>query len=116
MPDEHEKSKFNSIEEIRETAYSILTEKFGENRANFFYGIGAGSLTGASYRRNRKALKSRAEQIKSDLAGPALLTRGDGLQGLEQVLIRMERQAWRMTIPQHTSDALPDSHRANLYR
>jgi hypothetical protein len=56
MPQESAKKTFASIEEIRETAYSILTEQFGEDRANFFYGTGAGSLTGASYRRNRNAL------------------------------------------------------------
>lgn len=56
MPQESVKSTFNSIEEIKETAYSILTKQFGEERANFFYGTGAGSLTGASYRRNRNAL------------------------------------------------------------
>jgi 4-hydroxymandelate oxidase len=56
MSQERENSKFSSIEEIRETAYSILTDQFGEDRANFFYGTSAGSLTGASYRRNRNAL------------------------------------------------------------
>jgi 4-hydroxymandelate oxidase len=56
MAQESTKSTFASIEEIRETAFSILTEQFGEDRANFFYGTGAGSLTGASYRRNRQAL------------------------------------------------------------
>jgi isopentenyl diphosphate isomerase/L-lactate dehydrogenase-like FMN-dependent dehydrogenase len=56
MPQEREKVTFSSIEEIRETAYSLLTEQFGEDRANFFYGTSAGSLTGASYRRNRNAL------------------------------------------------------------
>ncbi len=56
MTDESSKPSYDSIEEIREAAYAILTEQLGEDRANFFYGTGAGSLTGATYRRNRDAL------------------------------------------------------------
>lgn len=56
MNQKNNKPQFGSIEEIRERAFEILKEKFSEDRAQFYCDVKAGSLTGASFRRNREAL------------------------------------------------------------
>ena len=49
-------NEFISIEEIRQRALEVLTERYGVKAAENYCGKGVGSITGSSFKRNEEAL------------------------------------------------------------